>query len=242
MQTADHHLDPVKWTATEPADPHAPPDSADHQYRDVWRSFETQMVDQARHQGINVHGSQTGRGATLTRSWITEHFVPLRPSRPGSFTPSFHGQNQLHTHWVKQLRRLQSLAQMHHAGHTPNSHWIERKLGQWRAIRKATGFRPNFEQWWSQKAKHIAGLPDCLPYVPPDGDQASLLAIDFQKDLAHLEQILWKARVQKAKQDRLDNPIIAFFVTLKLPGLNQSSHCLPTQLPPSQPLTWRKMP
>ena len=42
--------------------------------------------------------------------------------------------------------------------------------------------------------------------MPPDGDLAGLLALDFHKDLAHLEQLLWKTRAQKAKQDRLDNP------------------------------------
>ena len=206
MPTGAHPLDPVQMEPAESDLPSSHSTNADAKYRAVWRSFESQMVTQARNQGHNLHGSQTGRGATLTRSWITERFVPLRPSRPGSFTPTFHGQNNLHTHWVKQLRRLQTLAQMHHSGHVPNGHWIERKLGQWRAIRRATGFRPTFEQWWSQKAKHIPGLPDSLPCVPPDGDLAGLLALDFHKDLAHLEQLLWKTRAQKAKQDRLDNP------------------------------------
>lgn len=206
----DHCLHPVQWDFVE--DKNGPPTraDADARYRAVWQSFETQMVQHARTQGHNIHGSQTGRGATLERSWITEHFVPLRPSRPGSFTPSYHGQNQLHTHWVKQLRRLQSVAQMHHSGHQHNSHWIERKLDQWRAIRRAAGFRPSFEQWWNQKAKHVTGLPDCLPCAPPDGALAGKLALDFQAELASLEKLLWSARIKKAKQDRLDNPTRIF--------------------------------
>ena len=162
------------------------------------------MVDRARQLGQNIHASQTGRGATRERSWVTENYAPLRPSRPGSFTPSFHGQSTLHTQWIRQFRRLQTLAQMHHAQHTPNAQWLERKVGQWRAIRKAVGFQPSFAQWWANKAKHVLHLPSSLPTQPPDGELARLLALDFQKDVRELE--ITAARIKTAKQSRLDNP------------------------------------
>ena len=190
--------------------------TAEQQYRTIWQTFETYKVQQAKHHGINIHGSQTGRGNTVERSWIHQNFVPLRPSRPGGFTPAFHGQSSLHTHWVKQLRRLQALAQMHHATHVQSPAWIERKIGQWRAIKRAAGFRPSFEQWWNQKAKHLLALPTALPICPPDGDLAHLLAIDFQQDVRQLEQMLTKARIDKAKQARLDNPA-RIFVDLQKP-------------------------
>ena len=180
--------------------------SADDRYQAIWHSFESQMVECARQHGRNIHNSQTGRGATRNRSWITEQYVPLRPSRPGSFTPTFHGQSVAHTHWVRQLRRLQALAHMHHARHVPNAQWQERKLGQWRAIKKAVGFKPSFEQWWASKAKHVLGLPQSLPLLPPDGEIARLLAIDFQKDVLDFETLLKASRIKQAKQCRLDDP------------------------------------
>ena len=132
---------------------------------------------------------------------ITENYAPLRPSRPGSFTPTFHGQSALHTYWIGQFRRLQTLAQMRHPQHVPNAQWLERKLGQWRAIKKAA---PSFEQWWANKAKHVLGLPQCLPTQPPDGELARLLTTDFQKDVRELEKMLSSARINTAKQSRLD--------------------------------------
>ena len=184
--------------------------TAEQRYRHIWQLFESQQVLKAKALGWNIHGSQTGRGATVERTWIHENFVPLRPSRPGSFTPLFHGQNTLHTHWIKQLRRLQALAPMHHVAHVKSPQWIERKLGQWRAVHKAAGFRPPFAQWWNGKAKHLHGLPDRLPQRPPDGDVARLLAHDFQQDVQHFEKMLIQARTAKAKQTRLTNPARIF--------------------------------
>ena len=74
-----------------------PSTRAEERYRSIWSSFERQKVSEAKNLGFNLHGSQTGRGATLERTWITETFVPLRPSRPGSFTPEYHGNSMLHT-------------------------------------------------------------------------------------------------------------------------------------------------
>ena len=140
------------------------------------------MVAGARQQGSNIHGSQTGRGATRERTWITENYAPLRPSRPGSFTPTFHGQSTLHTQWIRQFRRLQTLAQMHHPNHVPNA------------------------KWWANKAKHVLGLPVSLPPQPPDGELTRLLVVDFQKDVRELERMLSAARTTNAKQSRLDDP------------------------------------
>lgn len=153
--------------------------------------------------------SQTGRGSTLERSWIAESFVPLRPSRPGGFTPSFHGQSTLHVHWVKQLRRLQSLAQMYHSDHIPTSSWIERRLGQWRSITRAAGFKPSFAQWWAAKAKHLTGLPTIYSRYHRRM-LAGRLATDFQQDLHGLEQMLARQRLLQAKQNRKDNPARIF--------------------------------
>ena len=190
--------------------------TAEQQYRTIWQTFEAHKVHQAKQCGQNIHGSQTGRGSTVERTWIHQDFVPLRPTRPGGFTPSFHGQSNIHTHWIKQLRRLQALAQMHHANHVPSPTWIERKIGQWRAIKRAAGFRPSFAQWWNSKAKHLYALPSDLPVCPPDGDLARLLALDFQQDVCQLEQMLTKSRIDKAKQARLDNPA-RIFVDLQKP-------------------------
>ena len=180
--------------------------SVEQSYREIWHSFETQMVTKARKAGLNIHGSQTGRGSTLERSWVTENYVPLRPTRPGRFQPTYHGQNDTHVHWIKQLRRLQAYAQMHHSQHVPNGNWLERKLGQWRAITRASGFRPSFAQWWTSKLKHLLGLPVCFPDDPPNGEIARLLALDFQQDVQQLEKMLSTARIARAKQTRLDNP------------------------------------
>ena len=108
--------------------------------------------------------------------------------------------------WIKQLRRLQAYAQMHHAHCNPNSNWLERKIGQWRAISRASGFPPSFGQWWTSKAKHVLGLPVCFPELPPNGEVARLLALDFQQDVHAFEQCLLQARITTAKQNRLDNP------------------------------------
>ena len=184
--------------------------TAEERYRAVWHSFENQKISEAKNLGLNIHDSQVGRGATTERTWITENFVPLRPSRPGGFTPEFHGQSMLHTRWIKQLRRLQALAQMHHPGHNPTPHWLERKLGQWHSIVHAPGFKPSFPQWWASKAKHVVGLPPILPDKAPDVDLAHNLALDFQKDVQALERMLQTSRLDNAKQSRLDNPARIF--------------------------------
>ena len=199
---------PVPKVPTK-GDTTSPIQEAAHRYRGIWHSFESQMVRHASTQSLNIHKSQLGRGSTLERTWISEDFVPLRPSRPGSFTPAFHGQNMTHTRWVRQLRRLQALAHMK-IDHASNPHWIERRLGTWHAINRAAGFSPSFVQWWNNKAKHVAGLPDRWPQCPPDQDHASRLALDFQTDLMHFEQMLLKARQHKAKEARLNNPAKVF--------------------------------
>ena len=99
---------------------------------------------------------------------------------------------------------------MHNTTKAHTSHWLERRLGQWRAISTAAGFRPSFPDWWSQKTKHVVGLPDRWPVAPPDGDLARMLVQDFQTDLHHLEQMLMRSRVARSKQERRDNPARIF--------------------------------
>ena len=42
--------------------------TVEDRYQAIWHSFEFQQVAGARQQGFNIHGSQTGRGATRERS------------------------------------------------------------------------------------------------------------------------------------------------------------------------------
>lgn len=68
--------------------------------------------------------------------------------------------------WFRQLRRLQSLKHAVQAGkQTPAA--VAYRCELWIAIKKATGFTPNFPIWWQQQQHMVEGTPQVLPtHVP----------------------------------------------------------------------------
>eukprot|EP00435_Cladocopium_sp_Y103_P012354 s2527_g3.t1 len=68
--------------------------------------------------------------------------------------------------WFRQLRRLQSLKHAVAAGNqSPEA--ILYRCDLWKAIKKAAGFVPNFEIWWSAQTHSVDGVPQCLPHQVP---------------------------------------------------------------------------
>ena len=81
--------------------------------------------------------------------------------------------------WFLQLRRLQSLLHALRAGKsTANAQIYPMEL--WHAIRTATGFHPDFRQWWTQRPVQLQGSPEHLPLQVPPVDDCERIFADYQ--------------------------------------------------------------
>ena len=118
-----------------------------------------------------------------------------KTSRPGEVRLKDDGVAREVLRWFQQLRRLQS---MQHAvrANKQTADAIEYRITVWRAIRKAKGFHPTFEQWWTQRPTSFAGLPRQFPTESPTLDLMEGIFQDFHHNYRRFEA--WNLR-QKRK-------------------------------------------
>ena len=152
---------------------------------------------------------QKGRGRTREVQWIPATLPPLRRSRPGQVQPTFIGDHWQHAHWVRQLRRLQSLVQVLSKG-TPTPSKRQHSFDLWRAILNAQGFEQSFRKFWLTRTIVLEGTPTSLPKDPPDFRQAQLIFQNFSQEVKQLEASLKRDRLRHAKESRLKDPCKIF--------------------------------
>ena len=117
-----------------------------------------------------------------------QRLAPIRQEQhPPLCKPSREGEVELQNSlvgaavrcWFKQLRRLQSLCHSVRAGKQIASA-VSYRASLWTAIVQASGFHPNFCEWWRQRESPCDGapleFPDCLPAVY---DEVHVLYLDF---------------------------------------------------------------
>ncbi|CAE7562454.1 unnamed protein product [Symbiodinium microadriaticum] len=120
---------------------------------------------------------------------------PPSPARPGE-EAAHHDLLSLEVkRWYQQLRRLQSLDHALQAGNQSPSA-VEHRLGLWRSILKAKGFKPDFGLWWPSRPVRLVGSPLHFPLAIPGASMCHLLFLDFRDNYRRFEA--WNARQRRA--------------------------------------------
>eukprot|EP00438_Fugacium_kawagutii_P029787 Skav227160 [mRNA] locus=scaffold502:175705:180465:- [translate_table: standard] len=172
-----------------------------------------QRVERAMHKHQdNMHVSQRGRSKTTRTVELTPCEAPVKASRHGHVTPTFHGQNKRHMQWYKQLRRLESLCRGDHSVSTVATH----KENEWSKVLRAPGFHHSFATWWRLLDSRLDSAPHRLPQHLPTRQQLCAIRLTFEKEFRHMEDILIKECQHTAKKNRLENPN-KIFQDIKLP-------------------------
>ena len=122
-----------------------------------------------------------------------------KPSREGEVKISNSMAGAATRIWFRQLRRLQSLKHaVAAAKDTPSA--ISYRLELWEAIKRSTGFSPNFCTWWSQQQHAVDGVPQVLPiHVPHESVIAQALYDSFLLHFRRFEQWHLNQRSQSLK-------------------------------------------
>ena len=144
-----------------------------------------------------------GRGARTAPQQSHVHRRPLRASRPGEDELRHDGLGAEVRRWFQQLRRLQSLMHATRAS-SPTPSAVDYRLGLWRSICSARGFRGGFVAWWPTRPNRLIGSPLQVPNFVPDANVARLMYEDFRDNFRKLESwhIRNRAKVLDAKYDK----------------------------------------
>ena len=185
-----------------------PKDDMNTWYASIATALEDRVDKQL--QSLNKPGllkSQKGRAQTMEVRWVTEFSSPPRAAREGETQPEFHGIDQQHSRWLRQLRRLESYTRGTEQCLQYDSHKALHQDQLWQSIHRASGFGVNFATWWQENQRcGICRLPD----APPTRQVAEELTQHFCELFRKLEQSLNARRIHLAKQRRLDDPNIIF--------------------------------
>ena len=151
------------------------------------------------------------RGRCVTEVPIIRHgqVTPLRKSRSGDTPITYLGENFVHVKWCRQLRRLQSYANLAASSKTSIAH-AQHKAHLWLSIRRAPGFPHGFPYAWANRSVWLPGAPSSLPAQAPDAPVADLIFQTFRVEFQTLERSLCQARVKHAKQRRVTDRNVAF--------------------------------
>ena len=178
--------------------------SCDDIYRALWFHIESQALLQLPY-GVPAHSK--GRASTMhTKPVVDGRVPPPKKARPGDVQPHFLGASFRHAQWLRQVRRLQSYQRYVQTNSWDTLH--ARRV--WGAILRATGFSPNFVDWWAQCSFRTLGAPLCIPWCPPDVHVAMAIFDTMQVALRNLEVELQKASRLYAKLKRESNPNAIF--------------------------------
>lgn len=77
---------------------------------------------------------------------------------------------------------------------------------EWRSILKASGFPNGFPTWWKNLDNKIGDCPNFLPDTVPSREALVNISLTFDREFSKLEVVLCQSLVDKAKQNRIDNP------------------------------------
>ncbi|CAE7274867.1 unnamed protein product, partial [Symbiodinium microadriaticum] len=135
-----------------------------------------------------------GRARRLSPD-VPPNVTPSKPARPGEEAVHHDLLSLEVKRWYQQLRRLQSLDHAMRAGNQSPSA-IEHRLGLWRSIRSAKGFRPDFLSWWPNRPVQLAGSPSRLTLHLPAAQVCHFLFLDFRDNFRKFEA--WHVRQRKA--------------------------------------------
>lgn len=173
-------------------------------YQQLWHHIETRACDTL---PFPIPSKAMGRAGTVALKKVVEgKMPPPKKARTGDIKPHFVCASFRHAQWLRQVRRLQSYTR-HVRVHGPQNAYA---LQVWGAIMRATGFTPSFGTWWTDCTTKVLGAPAVLPYVPPDLTEAQLVFDTLAISFRHLEQDLYKASRQYARQKREANPNAIF--------------------------------
>lgn len=149
--------------------------------------------------------AQRGRSQRTEPTWCKHPSQPPRVGRVCDIQPEFCGENITHNRWLRQLRRLMHLEQLL-ARDTLTPDIIDQASQVWCAIKSAPGFKGGFRSFWIQESSWAGHEPNTLPRGLPSKDIAGRAYSRFLAEFRAFEQSLKKARVERAKQARRDNP------------------------------------
>ena len=169
-----------------------------------------QNIEQAAAQAcpFPVPAQALGRAQRLDRKATKlAQFSPVKLGRKGDFQPAFFGTSRRHAQWLRQVRRIQAYARLC----SSEAHHVDiQKAESWGSICRATGFVPDFPQWWHCTAFRAAGAPVGCPLFPPDGLTAWAMFDSLSMALRDFESQLMKQSRQYARFRRSQNPNLVF--------------------------------
>ena len=174
-------------------------------YLQIMQWYEQSAVAQQESCGHNVLPQCLGRAATFDTVKRQPVHAPIPPSRQGEVEPEFLGPSATHARWFKQLRRLQSYVQaISKQSQTVGAR--EHRAELWRSIRCASGFVPDFRQWWRARKHIMLGDPVNIPFDPPCCEVAVAIFNAFRTDVKGLADMLAMQRKASAVQRRREQP------------------------------------
>ena len=168
-------------------------------FRD-WSSLAESELIQALEQHVVVSNTCVGRGQTTDIVRKHASLLPISPGRAGDVAPRSSLLGRLVHQWFRQLRRIQAyLRRVRSVSHAPAL--AVDLITTWRAVLRAPGFTPSFQQWWLARSVRLHGSPVDFPALPPGPGVAYKLFLDFEANYRSLERwhLAQRTKIIKAK-------------------------------------------
>ena len=197
----DRHV-PIKWQG-----------DVTKQFAGWSRATESSLASFQQSHAAPLHSGTQGRGQSLVPKPGKHQQPRLRTARPGEIqiASSFLGKT---THlWYKQLRRLQSLLHSKRRGRD-DAQALLYQVQVWASIRRATGFKDGFLDWWTRREIRLQSAPLTLSIYPPHLVDLETIFMDFKLNYKRFEtwQLTQRAKVLRLKRE---THLKDFFSTLK---------------------------
>ena len=179
-------------------------------YRDLAGRFENRLSSFYESKGLpTLTKAERGRACTEQVRAVRAPPVPVRKARQGEVEATYFGGGVRHSHWFKQLRRMQALGQsLYKQGSSLSAR--EHRASLWHSIVCAPGFGCSFHSYWPTREIQLACDPVVVPDAMPALEEAQALFRSFQVNVEALERKLNKTRSQEAKARRQMNPFLIF--------------------------------
>ncbi len=175
-------------------------DDCSQSYCDLWNDVEQCAGDYASSRGKPLSSDCFGRGQRFSPLAIKMRPPPVPLGRKGDCQPAFYGSSWTHARMFRQVRRLQSYVRLTRSGSCVST-CVEHKVSLWRAIVGASGFSPNFQTWWTDRAASWGVVAD-IPRDPPTHEVAVCIFEVVQNVTREFEQSLIKHRNYAGKLKR----------------------------------------
>ena len=187
-----------------------PQSSPSDSYRSVCQEFEARLSSTLQASGAGpLQPRERGRASTRDVRCQRGVVPPAPRARDGEAQPQYFGQNLRHTHWFRQLRRIQAYVQaMVRVNLAPSA--VEHRAALWDAICRAPGFGAPFSVWWMSRDCVLEEGPDSFPSCPPNAEVARRLFLSFDANFRSFERRLLSERRQVASTRRVQDPNLIF--------------------------------